>query len=88
MKNMPFPQTGISVVNENQENRNARVLSFAQAEAAAFDAYCAQLSAEGKRTHTNGFDPSGQHNLFQPREGKRFVTNVPHSIWRRERHLL
>lgn len=57
MKNMPFPQTGISVVNENQENRNARVLSFAQADAAAFDAYCAQLSAEGyveKEAYTQG----------------------------------
>lgn len=46
MKNMPYPQIDVNVV-ENQENRNARVLTFDQADATAFDAYCSQLIEAG-----------------------------------------
>jgi len=57
MKNIPFPQTGVSDAVENQENRNARVMTFDCADASAFDLYCAQLSAAGyvqREVYTQG----------------------------------
>ena len=47
MKNMPYLQTDVLNAIENQENRNARVLTYDQADASDFDAYCSQLSEAG-----------------------------------------